>query len=76
MGAMERRLIGQDPDYSKVETTALVLLEFLVPLVRDVEAALVTNIRQQSLGPKVGDASKCRCPESQYICPFVKHHYF
>ncbi|XP_071802038.1 glomulin-like [Asterias amurensis] len=37
MGVMERRLLSQDPDFSKVETTLVALLEFLTPIVWDVQ---------------------------------------
>ena len=37
MGVMERRLLSQDPDFSKVETTLVGLLEFLMPIVWDVQ---------------------------------------
>ncbi|XP_038063780.1 glomulin-like [Patiria miniata] len=74
MGAMERRLISQDPDYSKVETTSLVLLEFLVPLVQDVEEALVTNVPSQNPSPKnIKDIEATRTEIMKFVLNILEH---
>ncbi|XP_022085227.1 glomulin-like [Acanthaster planci] len=72
MGAMERRLIGQDADYSKMETTTLVLLEFLVPMVRDIEAALVT--KQLSHTPKeIKEIEATRTEIMKFVLNILDH---
>ena len=46
--------MSQDPDFSKVETTTLALLEFLAPMVRDIQEVLVADgIEREGYSSKV-----------------------
>ncbi len=73
MGIMERRLMSQDPDFSKVETTLVALLEFLVPIVWDVQQVFdEKEVKRYSL-KEITEIEGTRTEIMEFVLNLLEH---